>query len=90
MREKQEEMKKRIEEIDEALKAPFTLEEIYQLCYENLLWTISENPTKQFNRDDLLKSLEVPLVPIDLPLDYLREENQILKNLISEYVLMYG
>ena len=30
------------------------------------------------------------MVPIDLPLEQLKEENQILKDLLSEYVLMYG
>jgi hypothetical protein len=30
---KQEQMKNKITQIDEQLKVPFTLEEIYQLCY---------------------------------------------------------
>lgn len=29
-------------------------------------------------------------MPIDLPLDQLKEENEVLKGLLSEYVLMYG
>jgi len=36
-------MKQRIIDIDEELKVPYTLEEIYQLCYENLLWYISQH-----------------------------------------------
>lgn len=90
LKKKQEDMRKRIDEIDEELQTPFSLEEIYQLCYENLLWTVSENPSKDFSKEELLKSLEVPLIPIDLPLEQLKEENQILKDLLSEYVLMYG
>ena len=65
-------MKKRIIEIDEELKAPFSLEEIYQLCYENMLYTIAENQSKTFSKEDLLRSLEVPLVPIALPLEQLK------------------
>ena len=30
---KQEQMKEKIVEVDEQLKTPFSLEEIYQLCY---------------------------------------------------------
>ena len=57
MKKKQEKMKERINEIDEELKAPFSLEEIYQLCYENMLYVIAENPSKNFSREDLLRSL---------------------------------
>jgi hypothetical protein len=34
--------------------------------------------------------LEIPLVPIDMPIEQLKEENQVLKDLLSEYVLIYG
>jgi hypothetical protein len=90
LKAKQEEMRKRIDQIDETLKDPFSMEEIYQLCYENMLWTISQSTSQNYDRDELLRSLEVPLVPIDLPLEQLREENEILRGLLSEYVLMYG
>lgn len=83
-------MKNRIVEIDEQLKVPFSLEEIYQLCYENFLWTVSQNTEKTYSKEELLRSLETPLVPVDLPINQLKEENEVLRELLSEYVLMYG
>lgn len=72
LKAKQEQMKQRIAQIDEELKVPYTLEEIYQLCYENLLWYISQHTEKTYSKEALLKSLETPLVPVDLPLSQLR------------------
>ena len=37
-----------------------------------------------------MASLETPIVPIDLPLDKLQEESEVLRDLISEYILLYG
>lgn len=51
---------------------------------------MSQTTSKTLNRDELLKSLEIPLVPIDLPLEQLREENKVMGDLLSEYVVMYG
>lgn len=61
-------MKNRIIEIDEQMKVPFSLEEIYQLCYENFLWTVSQTTEKTYSKEELLKSLETPIVPVDLPI----------------------
>jgi hypothetical protein len=51
---------------------------------------VSQNNEKNYNKEQLLKSLEIPLVPIDMPIEQLKEENQVLKDLLSEYVLIYG
>lgn len=51
---------------------------------------MSQNNEKNYNKEQLLKSLEIPLVPIDMPIEQLKEENQVLKDLLSEYVLIYG
>lgn len=51
---------------------------------------MSQSTEKSYNKEQLLKSLETPLVPIDMPIEQLKEENQVLKDLLSEYVLMYG
>jgi hypothetical protein len=69
---KQEQMKNRITEIDEQLKVPFSLEEIYQLCYENFLWTVTQTTEKTYSKEELLRSLETPLVPVDLPIAQLK------------------
>jgi hypothetical protein len=38
----------------------------------------------------MLEALTKPLVPIDLPLEQMKEENKVLKDLLNEYKLIYG
>ena len=66
------------------------MDEIFQMFYNNLLFHISRNKNSNLNKSEMLEALTKPLIPIDLPLDKMKEENKVLKTLISEYVLIYG
>jgi len=66
------------------------MEEIAQMFYNNLLLHLSTNRDRHLRREEMLQALTTPLIPVPISVDKLREENKALKDLVGEYVLMYG
>jgi hypothetical protein len=66
------------------------MDEIYQCAYHNFLLYLYENKEKVYNKDEILKSLTCPLIPIDVPIQTIKEENTIMEELLSEYLVMFG
>jgi hypothetical protein len=60
------------------------------MFYNNLLCYLAKNRNSNSNKTDMLEALTKPLVPIDLPLKQMKEENSVLKDLLNEYKLIYG
>ena len=68
----------------------YSMEEIAQMFYNNLLLHLSTNRDRHLRREEMLQALTTPLIPVPISVDKLREENKALKDLVGEYVLMYG
>ena len=60
------------------------------MFYNNLLCYLVKNRNSNLSKTDMLEALTKPLVPIDLPLEQMKEENKVLKDLLNEYKLIYG
>jgi hypothetical protein len=60
------------------------------MFYNNFLCYLAKNRNSNLNKSDMLEALTKPLVPIELPLEQMKEENRVLKDLLNEYKLIYG
>lgn len=38
----------------------------------------------------MLEALTKPLIPVEIPIEVLKEENKTMKELLAQYVLIYG
>lgn len=60
------------------------------MFYNNLLLYIAKNRNGLLLKEEMLEAMKKPLIPVNIQLDKLKEENKTLKDLLSEYVLIYG
>ena len=51
------------------------MDEISQLLYHNMLAYLHQNPDVPLQRKDILVSLESPLLPVNVDLKTIQEEN---------------
>lgn len=66
------------------------MDEIFQMFYNNLLVYIAKNRNGLLLKEEMLEAMKKPLIPVNIQLDQLKDENKTLKDLLSEYVLIYG
>lgn len=66
------------------------MDEIFQMFYNNLLLYIAKNRNGLLLKEEMLEAMKKPLIPVNIQLDQLKDENKTLKDLLSEYILIYG
>lgn len=76
--------------MNQKLKENFSLDEVFQMFYNNFLLYILKHKNAPLIKTEMLDALTKPLVPVDIHIDSLKEENKALKELLAEYVLIYG
>lgn len=60
------------------------------MFYNNLLLYIAKNRNGLLLKEEMLEAIKKPLIPVSIQVDQLKDENKTLKDLLSEYVLIYG
>lgn len=61
--------------MEEEAAKPYSLDEIFQCLYNNLLFYLHENQDRLYKKEEVLKRLKTPLIPLDVPLEKIKEEN---------------
>ena len=57
-----------MKKMEEEARQPYSLDEIFQCMYNNLLLYLHENEDRLYKKEEILKRLKTPLVPVDIPL----------------------